>query len=393
MEDESASSMFGSYEDGIITLPANSLLCLIQGSSGTSAYYINENYVVIPQGKKYYHTYLTASDSYLTGADDETVTIRLSMGGDVASAKYIVLDGYIEPDDDDFFEKIASDEFKDYVGTVDESVLYNTTVGYMTYSTSHTHISFVLAGLDEDGNLVCGNVFQFFYQPDESSNWKSIGTGTYRDGLVSDLSGVSSSTLDALNSIMNPNTVEIEENVNIPGYIRVLNPYKKDTNFVNSNYVNVYTDKDYYLYMILNDNMPISVEFSCPGVDVYGYGIGTFGSLSYYYTSLGEDVPEDCLATWDKENRKITFPEYSMIGSFPYFYDGVFMTTNQEGKFTLVLPEGYSVTSGVDNIVSDSNENAPVEYFNLQGARIENPTAGQLVIRRQGGVSTKMIVK
>lgn len=394
MEDESASNMFGTYEDGIITLPANSLLCMMQENGRTYAYYINENYVVIPQGKKYYHSYLTASDSYLTGAKDESVSVRLSIGGDVESAKFVVLDGYIEPDDDAFFEKIVSDDFKDYVNTITGSTLfYDTEVSDLTLSTSHTHISLAMAGLDADGNLVTGNVFQFFYQPDESSNWKSIGTGTYRDGLVSDISGVSSSTLNIISSIMNPNTVEIEENVNYPGYIRVLNPYKNDTNFVNSDYVNVYTDKDYYLYMILNDNMPISVEFSCPGIEVYGYGIGTFGSLSYYYTSIGEDVPDNCLATWDKENRKITFPENSMIGSFPYFYDGMFMMTNYKGRFTLVLPEGYSVTSGVDNIVSDSNENAPVEYFNLQGARVENPTAGQLVIRRQGGVSTKMIVK
>ena len=47
-------------------------------------------------------------------------------------------------------------------------------------------------------------------------------------------------------------------------------------------------------------------------------------------------------------------------------------------------------TSGIADIVAD--ENAPVEYFNLQGIRVENPSNG-LYIRRQGNKVTKVIVK
>lgn len=48
-------------------------------------------------------------------------------------------------------------------------------------------------------------------------------------------------------------------------------------------------------------------------------------------------------------------------------------------------------TSGVENtIVAD--ENAVVEYFNLQGVRIEDPASG-LVIRRQGAKVEKVLVK
>lgn len=48
--------------------------------------------------------------------------------------------------------------------------------------------------------------------------------------------------------------------------------------------------------------------------------------------------------------------------------------------------------SGIADITAD-NENAPVEYFNLQGMRISEPAAGQIVIRRQGTKTTKMLVK
>lgn len=46
---------------------------------------------------------------------------------------------------------------------------------------------------------------------------------------------------------------------------------------------------------------------------------------------------------------------------------------------------------GITDITAD--ENAPVEFFNLQGMRISEPAAGQVVIRRQGNKVQKMLVK
>lgn len=47
--------------------------------------------------------------------------------------------------------------------------------------------------------------------------------------------------------------------------------------------------------------------------------------------------------------------------------------------------------AGIADIATD--ENAPVEYFNLQGVRIAEPAAGQIVIRRQGTNVSKVYVK
>lgn len=46
--------------------------------------------------------------------------------------------------------------------------------------------------------------------------------------------------------------------------------------------------------------------------------------------------------------------------------------------------------SGIDNIEAETD--APVEFYNLQGVRVENPSAG-LYIRRQGNKATKVYVK
>lgn len=50
--------------------------------------------------------------------------------------------------------------------------------------------------------------------------------------------------------------------------------------------------------------------------------------------------------------------------------------------------------AGVEDIIGDAdNSNAPVEYFNLQGIRINEPAAGSVVIRRQGTEVSKILVK
>ena len=53
-------------------------------------------------------------------------------------------------------------------------------------------------------------------------------------------------------------------------------------------------------------------------------------------------------------------------------------------KFTGAAP------AGIDGIVADNE--APVEYFNLQGIRVAEPSNG-LYIRRQGKEVTKVMVK
>ncbi|MCM1067450.1 MAG: hypothetical protein NC418_07760 [Muribaculaceae bacterium] len=58
-------------------------------------------------------------------------------------------------------------------------------------------------------------------------------------------------------------------------------------------------------------------------------------------------------------------------------------------KFKFTVPEG---DSGIDNITVDNNENAPVEYYNVNGMRVENPAAGQLYIRKQGTSVAKVLL-
>ncbi|MDE5989931.1 MAG: hypothetical protein K2H17_11115 [Duncaniella sp.] len=69
--------------------------------------------------------------------------------------------------------------------------------------------------------------------------------------------------------------------------------------------------------------------------------------------------------------------------------------SSSKGYFNLVTTIPASADqSGIDSIVTDTvDENAPVEYYNLQGLRINEPAAGQIVIRRQGSKVSKILVR
>ena len=54
----------------------------------------------------------------------------------------------------------------------------------------------------------------------------------------------------------------------------------------------------------------------------------------------------------------------------------------------------FKVAAGVQNVAVDRvDENAPVEYFNLQGIRVVNPEAGQLLIKKQGAKTQKVVIR
>lgn len=66
-------------------------------------------------------------------------------------------------------------------------------------------------------------------------------------------------------------------------------------------------------------------------------------------------------------------------------------TSNSGLLIAAIIPIGENDPSGLDEVIAD--ENAPVEYFNLQGLRVSDPQPGQMVIRRQGSKVSKIIVR
>lgn len=57
----------------------------------------------------------------------------------------------------------------------------------------------------------------------------------------------------------------------------------------------------------------------------------------------------------------------------------------------VLFEDSPSITTGVEAVAAEASDDAPVEYFNLQGIRVMNPTQG-IFIRRQGPKTEKIVL-
>ena len=114
-------------------------------------------------------------------------------------------------------------------------------------------------------------------------------------------------------------------------------------------------------------------------------------------TEAGTNYPEEeqenksFIATFD-ENKNLTVEPWAMLTTGFRVDLAPYYELNGEKKFgTYYTPAGQS---GLDDIQVEEieDENAPVEYFNLQGMKVENPENG-MFIRRQGKKVQKVIIR
>ena len=50
-----------------------------------------------------------------------------------------------------------------------------------------------------------------------------------------------------------------------------------------------------------------------------------------------------------------------------------------------------SEKAGIDEVAADEDANAPVEYYNLQGVRVQNPSNGLFIVKQGNKVSKQVI--
>ena len=101
-------------------------------------------------------------------------------------------------------------------------------------------------------------------------------------------------------------------------------------------------------------------------------------------TNLGEATFASSTKSWTAEADELVNEVVFTIGA-----------TNRCGGLEITYVEDENGLAGIEEIAGDlNNANAPVEYFNLQGVRVnaENATPG-IYIRRQGSETTKVLVK
>ncbi len=207
--------------------------------------------------------------------------------------------------------------------------------------------------------------------------WKQLGTGLFCDDLIS--------VIDEM--FLDSWEVEIEESEAEPGMYRLVNPFGSgkcpyfDFKTFNANdlVINA-TDPDHVWIPVQNMGFSISSWGS--------FTISCFnGMMVEADLSIEDLIDAECLFG-TLADGKITFPDddsYRLQAWFDYYLEGIVPADgNPHGKFCVTLPEAYS---GIADGIAD--ENAPVEYYNIQGVRVNNPSNG-IFIRRQGSKVTKI---
>ena len=240
----------------------------------------------------------------------------------------------------------------------------------------------------------------YLFNPYEylEGNWEVIGNARFEDPWLVPALG--------LNQAENIYDVQFEQDQDNPYRFRLVNPYKQGPvaqwNGSEGGYITFdISDQDHVLFL------PTDAGFYNTAI-LPGGGISSF----YCYNALGYEVVnqpvlsvEEVIELYDY----IPFTKYDAVqnkvilsyvedggqraydANFGYqavplggnFWDGVSMA----GSIT--FPSWFHAAVGAVEV----DENAPVEYFNIDGMRILNPQKGQIVIKRQGTKVSKEIIR
>lgn len=167
------------------------------------------------------------------------------------------------------------------------------------------------------------------------------------------------------------------------GIYKVKNPYK--TLYAALSLDGVSPD------LVINAKDPDNVMIELQSVGLTGGADGVYYLFNegWYAAEYDEELDPALICTLTKDaegNVEIIFPYHSCT---------VYASTSQKfyygSSYESVL-KFKEVEAGVNEVGID-NSNAPVEYYNLQGVRVANPAAGQLIIKKQGTEVSKVLVK
>ncbi len=139
------------------------------------------------------------------------------------------------------------------------------------------------------------------------------------------------------------------------------------------------TDMSTYLKFTIN-----STDNSVTGAMNAGY-YTKFDTTQWSFQGTTYQRFYDTTREFDPEKN-----EFIWTIGFSYVNSSTRVESGKTSDYKLHFP--ITDAAGVKNVVVDSDSDAPVEYFNLQGVRVANPENG-LYIRRQGKTATKVIIR
>lgn len=358
-----AEAGYGTLADNIITFPVQSWVIYNSQWIMTTR---NTGMKLFLPGAEVVDYSLKITSNTWCGTDNKVI-YNISVGSSVAALKAVLLPGEYEMNDN--------------VANVVANQGQQIPAGNISVEAAEQGIhSLLVVALDADGNVQSKDVSYFFGEFESDDDWKALGTGQFTEGIyAANYDDIDNETFD----------VEVQESKTQAGRYRIVNPYANHSSLGKDAIAATEHGHNHYIYIDATVADRVFIEASPIGLDgPYGHAAVTSYGAQYAGTSVEDQAKAaGFYGTYDADTRTISYPDNMILLGEKGYNNGAFLSGNTGTK--LVLPE----SAGVGDIISDSNGDAPVEYFNLQGVRVANPAAGQFVIKRQGSEVTKMIVR
>lgn len=248
------------------------------------------------------------------------------------------------------------------------------------------------------GSICCydlGAAWKFNPQASLEGEWEFIGNVTFVDPwLVPAMN---------LNNEENSYMVEFEQKVDEPTVYRLVNPYKSGPVAGYNGY-----EGDGYIVFDIADPEHVIFRAADAGFENWAiiggiYNFYCYNALGYMAELYPDYTVEELVTQFDYipntryTDNKVILGSMTQNGATVYDANFGFQLNPFGGNFFQGIKMTGSITfplwfdAAVGAIAVD--ENANVEYYNLNGIRISNPQPGQLVIKRAGSTVTKEIIR
>lgn len=236
-----------------------------------------------------------------------------------------------------------------------------------------------------DKTYTAGHEFAY-----DESEWRKAGQAHYYEAIIS------SNEMRQSGFVISPYDymVDVEENVNKPGYIRLVNAYT--ANYPLASAYHADTSRNYYIYIDATDPARVFIEYTPTiGID---FGYGTMSIWSKVSRYRGEGRSEEAIAELgfygNFNNNEITFPKEALDLRFTNVTE-TWYWANLNGNFSLKFNEGQirGGQTGIEGVAIDDDSNAPEQYYTIDGKAVggDNLRPGLYIVRK--GSKTYKVIK
>lgn len=193
-------------------------------------------------------------------------------------------------------------------------------------------------------------------------------------------------------------TVEFEENADIPGMYRLVNPYMNWSGDNSADFV--YDDlHNYYLIIHAEDPEYVYIETSESGIKANGQMTKIHSNINTFVQMYGVELTREFYPEGGGKliDGVLTFPVevgYAEgMNMLVHAISNIYYTScpaNGTGHLEIIFP-GAGNGNEDSGIGAVTEADGPAEYYKLDGTRVENPGHGLYIVRK-GGRSVKIIL-